>query len=223
MKKLFIASTFILAILLLAPIIILAQGRAAEKQERNQGQTQAVSQDDDQEHEDLDEDENGEDEVENDKDSGQAKDQSKSISPRNETARKHMSIVAQKVEDLLTTQRVKRGIGEQVSVVAKEQQQAQEETEDQLDELEARPDWARRLIGPNYKAIVNLNRQLERNQERIQKLEKLKAQITSQIDKTQVNETIDALTKHDSALQEYLNSEEKTASLLGWFFRMFAM
>ena len=132
-----------------------------------------------------------------------------------------MSIVAKTVEEILTTQGAKGGIGKQVSEVVKAQQQSQEETEEQLNELEKRPGWLKKLIGPNYKAINNLNRQIERNQERVEMLEQLKTQATTQTDQDQISDVVQAVTNQNNTLQEYVNSEGQTVSLLGWVFKSF--
>lgn len=222
MKKILTITFSILMALMFLPVVAFAQSQDQGNQVQNQNRVQTQNQGEDQQLEVVTQEQESLQEGQDEESAGQAKGQPKPINSRSETARRHMSVVAQMVEELLTTQGARGGIGQQVSEVAKEQQQAQETTEDELDKLDARRGWVKRLIGPNYKAIANLNRQLERNQERIQKLEQLEVQMADQTDKAQVEEAIQALVRHNNALQEYLNSEEKTASLLGWFFRMFA-
>lgn len=225
MKK-SIITLIIISLILITPSFVFAQGRSADSHRQTQAQIQSkdesypaqvtIPEQDDLQN--IEDDEHNEDE-ESDK---QVKDHPKSVEQRSEVAREHMSVVARMIEELLATQSAKGGIGEQVSQVAREQQQAQEETEEQLNNLKERSGWTRRLIGPNYKAIKNLNLQIERNQERIKKLQQLQTQITGQTDKAQVGSAIQVLTNHSDALKEYLDSEEQTSSLFGWFFKLFA-
>ena len=126
MKKILIITLSILLVLVFLPVIVSAQGQSNQVQNRNQVQTQNQGEDQQlqintQEQESL-----------------QANEESVGTQGRSENARQHMSVVAETVEELLTTQGAKGGIGQQVSEVAREQQQAQQEIEGELDKLEAR-------------------------------------------------------------------------------------
>ena len=63
---------------------------------------------------------------------------------------------------------------------------------------------------------------MEQNRLRIHQLEQLQNQLTNQSDITMVQETIQALIDQNVVLQDRINFEEKSSSLLGWFFRLFA-
>lgn len=152
----------------------------------------------------------------------QGKGRAKIASPRSKVARQHMSIVAAKVEELLTTRGLQGGIGEQVREIVKQQQQAQTQTQEQLNKLDSRKGFLKKLIGPNYKALGNLERQVERNQERVRQLEQLRNQLANWSDQTQVAEAIQVLTEQNTALQEVMVEEEQVSSLLGWLFRLLA-
>ncbi|MFH1280885.1 MAG: hypothetical protein ABII08_04730 [Candidatus Beckwithbacteria bacterium] len=209
MKKILIITFSTLLVLAFLPVVALAQGRSNQVQNQNQVKTQNQGEDQQlqvttQEQESL---QGG---------------QPKSVSPRSETAREHMSVVAQTVEELLTTQGAKGGIGQQVSEVAREQQQAQQEIEGELDKLGARQGWARKLFGPDYKAIKNLNQQIERNRLRIRQLEQLQTQVANVADQTQIQEAAQALVEQNTALEEQIQAEEQTGSLFGWLFKLFA-
>lgn len=219
MKKILTITLSILLVLVFLPVIAFAQGQGNQVQNQNQVQTQNQGEDQQlqvatQEQESLQE---GQDE----ESEGQAGGQPKSASSRSETARQHMSAVAQTVEELLTTQGARGGIGQQVSAVAKEQQQAQQEIEGELDKLEARQGWMKKLFGPDYKAIKNLNQQMEQNRLRIQQLTQLQNQVANEADETQLQETIQALVEQNTALQDQIEAEEQVGSLFGWLIRLF--
>jgi hypothetical protein len=139
----------------------------------------------------------------------------------NQAAIQNMNIVAQKVQELLQT-RTSGGIGDQVRQVAQEQNQAQNQIQEQVNKIEVRKDFLKILIGSDFRAIKNLERLLEQNRLRIQKLEQLQNQLVNKAELTTVQETIQALVQENTSLQELIDTEGKTASLFGWLFRLFA-
>ena len=147
---------------------------------------------------------------------------SKEESPRSETAKENMSVVSQKVEELLTTEIAQGGIGEQVKQIAQEQKQAQNQIQTELGKVDTRSGLLKSLIGPNYQALKNMQKQMEQNQLRIQQLERLKNQLTNQGDIVIIQETIQALTDQNTSLQDRIALEERSGSLLGWLFKLFA-
>jgi DNA-binding XRE family transcriptional regulator len=62
---------------------------------------------------------------------------------------------------------------------------------------------------------------LEQNKKQIQKLNKLRAQITSQEDQQQIAEQIQILGQTTQQIENILNKTEKGLSLFGWMFRLF--
>lgn len=149
-------------------------------------------------------------------------DKSKDESPRSDTAKANMSDVAKKVEELLTTESTQGGIGEQVKQVAQEQKEAQEGIKTELGKIDDRSKLLKSLIGPNYQALKNMQKQMEQNQSRIKELEQLMSKLTNQSEITMVQETIKALTDQNVSLQDRITLEEQSRSLLGWLFKLFA-
>lgn len=143
------------------------------------------------------------------------------ISTRSENAREHMSEVAKKVEELLMERTEKGGIGEEVRLVAQAQKQAQEEIQLELGKVEGRGKFIKAMIGPDYKALKNMQQQILENQERIELLEEYKNQLTNESEITMVQETIQALIDQNTALQESVSLEEQTRSLFGWLIKLF--
>jgi uncharacterized protein YeeX (DUF496 family) len=76
------------------------------------------------------------------------------------------------------------------------------------------------LIGSDYQALKNVQKQIEQNQLRIQQLEQLQNQLTNQSDIAIVQETIQALTEQNISLQDRINLEEQSGSLFGWLFKL---
>lgn len=147
--------------------------------------------------------------------------QGEGLQNRNQNAVQNMSTVAQKVQELLQI-RTTGGIGEQVRQVAREQNQAQTQIQEQLNKLESKGKLARLLTGTDDGAVKNLKQQLVQNQLRIKQLEQLQNQLSNQGDITMVQETIQALIQENTSLQDRITAEEQTRSLFGWLFRLFA-
>lgn len=146
----------------------------------------------------------------------------KKESPRSAVAQEKMSDVATQVEALLTNKTIKGGIGNQVREIATQQKQAQEQVKDQLGQVENRKGLLKSLIGPDYKALKNVENQVEENQLRIEQLTELKTQLVNQSDITMIEATIQALTEQNTQLQETVTDESQSKSMLGWLFRLFA-
>lgn len=141
---------------------------------------------------------------------------------RSVRAQERMSVVAQRVQALLATEGAQGGIGDQVRQIAQEQQQAQEEMRLELNKIDERGNFLKRLIGPNYGAIKRMEQQVEQNQLRIQQLNQLQTQLTNQAEEAQVQEMVQALIEQNTALQERMGVEKEGFSMLGWLFRLFA-
>jgi hypothetical protein len=140
---------------------------------------------------------------------------------RNENASEHMSLVAKKVQELLAL-KTQGGIGEQIREVAQEQNQDQTRIQEQLNKFESRGKFLKFMIGTDFEAVANLEQLMEQNRLRIQELTQLKDSLVSQGDITVVEETIQALTDQNTALQELIKLEEKTFSLFGWLAKLFS-
>ncbi len=76
-------------------------------------------------------------------------------------AQENMSIVARTVEDLLKIRTDQGGIGEQVQRIAQDQKQAQEQMQMELKKFDNRKGLLKSLIGPDFAAIKNMQKQME--------------------------------------------------------------
>jgi hypothetical protein len=141
---------------------------------------------------------------------------------RSDTARQNMSVVAQKVEELLESEGAQGGIGQQVKTIAQQQKQAQGEITGQLNKLESRQGLMKKLFGADQKAIKNLKQQMEQNQLRIQQLQELQNQIANQAEETQIQELIQALVEQNTALEDKIQAEEQVGSVFGWLLKLFS-
>lgn len=113
------------------------------------------------------------------------------------------------------------GIGEQVRQIAQEQIQVQDQIKTEISKVEGRGNFAKFLIGPDYKGLKNMQMLMEQNQLRIQQLEQLKTQLVNQGDITLIQETIQMLTDQNVSLQDKIALEEKSTGLFGWLIKLF--
>ena len=143
------------------------------------------------------------------------------LANKNAVAVEHMSIVAQKVQELLQV-RTAGGIGDQVRTIAQEQNQIQDQIRLQLDKISAKGSLAKALFGPDYQALKSLEQQMEQNELKIEKLQELKLELVNAGDQTAVQETIDALIQENTSLEEILSLEGNVKSVFGWLVRLFA-
>jgi hypothetical protein len=139
---------------------------------------------------------------------------------RSQTARENMSVVAQAVQEFLA-QDMEGGIGQQVREVTQAQKQAQTQIETEFAKMESRMGFVKSLFGPDFKAIKNLNQQVEQNQVRVQELKQLANQTQNQVDQTQLQEMIQVLDQQNTALTERVQAEERVGSIFGWLVKFF--
>ncbi len=152
----------------------------------------------------------------------QSQSMSKEAAARSQMAIQNMSNVAQKVEELLTTATMQGGIGQQVKQIAQEQKTSQEQIQTELGKVDNRGGILKTIIGPDFSALKNMQNQMAQSQLRIQQLKQLQNQLTNQNDIAIVQETIQALTEQNTALQNRISLEEQSGSVLGWLFKLFA-
>lgn len=143
------------------------------------------------------------------------------IQVQNQGEETQLRTSTQYMQQLMSMDGLDEETGDQVKKLAQQQIQAQGEIQTQLNKLETKSKFMKSLFGPDYKAIKNLNQQVEQNKLRIQQLTQLANQVQNQADKTQLQEAIQALTQQNTSLQEQIQAEEKVGSLFGWLVKLF--
>src|SRR4030042_2005937 len=134
----------------------------------------------------------------------------------------HRSKVANFVQTLLNVaDREEGGIGEQVRVIAQEQEQSQEETADQIESIEKRNKVKTFLIGTNYKNIGAFRSEMVQVRNRIEKLTRLMEQAENEEDKTALQEQIQTMEQEATSIEAFLKANEDKFSLFGWVVKLF--
>lgn len=140
---------------------------------------------------------------------------SKTIESLGQTIKEIKDLLPEKVQlqDQIQT-RLREVLDEQVNLQLQVQQRVKQ--------LESRGKALKFFIGPNYQAVSQLERHIEDNNVRIQELTSLKEQAANQGEATALQQTIEALNKKNTALENAISNQTKTFSLFGWFTRLFS-
>jgi len=134
----------------------------------------------------------------------------------------HRSTVANFVQSLLNVaDREKGGIGEQVRLVAQEQNQVMEKVADQIEAVQKRNKVKTFLIGTDYKNVGALRSEMVQVRNRIEQLTRLMEQTQNQADKTALEAQIQAMHQEEVNIQAFIRANESKFSLFGWLVRLF--
>lgn len=137
-------------------------------------------------------------------------------------AEQRRSEVANAVQEMLRMADRNGGIGQQVRIIAQNQNQNQEKIETSLQKVQDRKGFAKFFVGPNYGEISNAKRILEQNREQIKQLKQIKNQLANQSEQQTLTEQIKTLEQASLEIENSLGTMQKGFSLFGWIFRMFS-
>lgn len=219
MKK----TIFILTALLLIPTLVMAQGQGqgnGVQQQLRDPATEVTPQGNQYQNQNQVQNAGDETQVQYQAQEAEANDIKGGVN-RNENAKAKMSAVATKVQELLNDPDLEGGIGPQIREFAKSQHQVQNELESTQAQVQNRNQIMRVVLGPDYKALKNMEQLYERNQLRIKTLTELANQTQNEAELNEITEMVQLLTEQNTALAEQINDEEARPGVLGWFFRLF--
>jgi len=143
----------------------------------------------------------------------------------NDTAKEYKNAVAQFVHELQNVDEQNgdnNNIGQQVSEVAKAQNDSQIKVENAINDVNERGKVAKFLIGPKYGSIAEIQTAIIENQARIKVLADLASQATDPVVKKVLQDQIKLLQKQDAKLQTFIAQSESGISLFGWLAKMFS-
>lgn len=135
----------------------------------------------------------------------------------------HRSIVANFVQDLLKiASRSEGGIGEQVRIIAQEQNDVDEKVIKAIEKVQKKNKIKRILIGSDYKNLGELRSEMVQTRNRIEKLTGLIEDMEDGVDKTKIQERIQQLEQDKIKIEEFVQAHEDKFSLFGWFTKLFS-
>jgi uncharacterized protein YxeA len=138
------------------------------------------------------------------------------------TSEQHRSVTADFVKGLLNVaSRSAGGIGEQVRVIAQEQEKDEEKIVNHIDKVQKRSKIKTFLFGTDYKNVGALRSEMVQTRNRIDKLKKLIEQTTDETDKAALQTQIDNIEIEQTNTETFLETNENTFSLFGWVRKLF--
>jgi len=139
-----------------------------------------------------------------------------------ENAQNRRSEVANAVQEMLAVADRSEGIGEQVRLVAQNQQKNFDEVEAGLEKVQNRNQFIRFILGPDYQEIKKAKNLLEQSRTRTEDLNQLKSQVTEKADQEVLDQQLQIMEQVREQVELRLDESQKGFSLLGWMFRLFS-
>lgn len=133
---------------------------------------------------------------------------------------KTKSGVANAVHEMLQIAERNGGIGQQVRVIAQNQNQNQEKLQQSAEKIQERGGFMKFLVGPNYGEIKNAQSILEQNKEQIRQLNQIRTQLSNEGDQQQLEEQIKVLEQANESIASQLEQMDAGFSLFGWLNRI---
>ena len=136
-------------------------------------------------------------------------------------AEAHRSAVANFVQSLLSVADREGGIGEQVRVVAKEQNDSKEITAEAIDKVEKRSKIKTFLLGTDYKNLGALRSEMVKTRNHIEQLKRLADKAENEQDKTELQTQIQNLEQEQADIDSFISQNENQFSLFVWVVKLF--
>lgn len=151
--------------------------------------------------------------------SSQAKEQKQDRSQIN--IEEHRSAVSEFVENLLSVADREGGIGEQVRVIAREQNRSASTTTQAMERVQTRSKVKTFFIGSDYKNLGTLRSEMAQTENRLGQLNNLVEKAQSDTDKAELQAQIQTLQQEQQKIETFVKANESKFSLFGWFTKLF--
>jgi hypothetical protein len=139
-----------------------------------------------------------------------------------ETSTEHRSAVATFVQNLLSIANREGGIGNEVRVIAQEQNDSSSTTAEAIIKVEKKGGISAFLFGTDYKNLGVIRSELASTTNRIDRLSKLASSTINTQAKIELDAQIKLLQEDQAKVTAFVNTHENSFSLFGWFVKMFS-
>ena len=137
-------------------------------------------------------------------------------------AAEHRSVVANFVQGLLkVADREKGGIGEQVRVIAQQQNQSDATATEAINKIQNRSKIKTFLIGSDYKNLGALRSEVVHTRNRLDQLNRLLPNVQNASDTVEIQNQIQTLEQEQTKIENFIKAQEGKFSLFGWLFKLF--
>lgn len=133
----------------------------------------------------------------------------------------HRSAVANFVHSLLEVADREGGIGQQIRVIAQEQNQSGETTVQAMEKVRTRSRVMSFLIGPDYRNLGALRSEMVQTRNRLAQLNRLAENAQNEEDKTELESQIQTLEQEQTRIENFIEEQEGKFSLFGWLLKLF--
>lgn len=133
-----------------------------------------------------------------------------------ENALQHMSIVAQRVQELHDLAEKQKALGPEVREIARAQQENQASTAAQLRKIEKRNRLLKWLLGTDQKSMAQLEALQSQNEAQITALQTVLETTKDPTAKEVIENMITALEEQNLLVAQQVQTENRTFSLYGW-------
>jgi len=210
-KSLFI---FFLTVAIIFSLVAMINAKADPNPKRNQGQNQEIEEHNNQNTSTINATSEEEDEEENEENATNSKGQI--------NAAEHRSVVANFVQGLLkVADREKGGIGEQVRVIAQQQNQSDATATEAINKIQNRSKIKTFLIGSDYKNLGALRSEVVHTRNRLDQLNRLLPTVQNASDTVEIQNQIQTLEQEQTKIENFIKAQEGKFSLFGWLFKLF--
>lgn len=114
-----------------------------------------------------------------------------------------------------------RNIGQEISQIAKEQEEGVDEVEEAKESVEEKGRFRVFLIGTDYKNIGVLRSKLVTAENHIERLTRAMEKATNPAVKAEVEQQISELQNIKAEVETFIKDHESQLSILGWLVRLF--
>ncbi len=138
------------------------------------------------------------------------------------SAESHRSLVSKFVQSLKEVSDREGGIGEQVRVVARSQNDSATTTLKAMEKVEGRSSLRKFLFGEDFDSLKDIRNELATTTVNITNLKALYNKAITAEDKAVIITQIALLEDEQVRLEAYIKDHEDTFSIFGWFSKMFS-
>lgn len=133
----------------------------------------------------------------------------------------HRSMVANFVQSLLSVANSEGGIGQQVRVIAQQQNDSKEKTAEAIDKIEKRSKIKTFLLGTDYKNIGALRSEMVKTRNDIEQLKRLTDKAKNEQNKSELQTQIQNLEQEQTDIDSFISNNENEFNLFGWAVKLF--
>jgi len=191
--------TSILAIMFLFSFVFVASVEAVQNQNMNQEQNTST----------IGQQNQGQNQEQNQKQQGQI------------NAEQHRSTIVNFVQSLQGIADREGGIGQQVRIIAQQQNQSATTTIQAMEKVQTRSKVKTFFFGSDYKNLGALRSETIQTRNRLEQLNQFMESVQSEGDQTELQNQIQALEQEQIKIESFVKAQEGKFSLFGWLVKLF--